>query len=316
MSREMPRQKAVVWGYRVANAAAQNLPESLGRLIFHAGGRIGMRMSKKGVPNANANFAQVLGQPEDSAAVRATVSEAVDRYATYWYEACRIGVMTEDEVDARMRADGVESIRADIAAGGGSVMVMPHMGNWDAAGNWMSSHGFRMVAVAEALKPRRLLELFMRSRAALGLKILPLEKGANVGARLAEHLADNWVVALVADRDLSGRGVEVEMFGRTRKLPAGPAALSLSTGAPLHVCGVYATDERGWHAVIGEALTIERTGNEREDVAALTREMARAFERVIAASPSDWHMFQRAWPGESRSDGSPTGGRVEADARS
>ena len=296
--RESPRQKMIVWGFRFADATAQALPEWLGRLIFNRFGRLGGRLSKVGVPNAYANFAQVLGRPEDSEVVRATVREAIDRYAAYWYEACRISVMDEDDFNARMTTDGVEHIRADMEAGTGSVMVMPHMGNWDAAGHWMAMHDFPMVAVAEALKPRRLLQLFMDSRAKLGLKILPLEKGAKVGEQLAAHLADNWVVALVADRDLSGRGIDVEMFGKVRKLPAGPAALAISSAAPLHVCGVYET-ERGWHATIGPALTFEPTGDEREDVAALTREMGRTFEKLIAASPSDWHMFQRAWPDPS-----------------
>ena len=34
----------------------------------------------------------------------------------------------------------------------------------------------------------------------------------------------------------------------------------------------------------------------REDVAALSRLMAERFERAIAAKPTDWHMFQPAWP--------------------
>ncbi|HZP90321.1 MAG TPA: phosphatidylinositol mannoside acyltransferase, partial [Actinomycetota bacterium] len=105
---------------------------------------------------------------------------------------------------------------------------------------------------------------------------------------------ENWIVALVADRDLSGRGVPVEMFGAPRRLPAGPALLSLSTGAPLLVCPVYTTPT-GWRIEIGERLTAPRTGSTREDVAALTRMMAREFERAIAARPVDWHMFQPAW---------------------
>jgi len=105
-------------------------------------------------------------------------------------------------------------------------------------------------------------------------------------------------VALVADRDLTGRGIEVEMFGATRRVPAGPALLSLSSGAPLVVCPVYTRDD-GWEVRIGEPLEIERTGVMREDVAALSRLMAERFERAIAAKPTDWHMFQPAWDGSA-----------------
>src|SRR6185503_1418079 len=79
--------------------------------------------------------------------------------------------------------------------------------------------------------------------AAGALRGAPPETG--VTRQLTELLADNWVVALVADRALGGRGVKVEMFGSTRTLPSGPAMLSLSTGAPLLVCPVSTTED-GW----------------------------------------------------------------------
>jgi KDO2-lipid IV(A) lauroyltransferase len=102
------------------------------------------------------------------------------------------------------------------------------------------------------------------------------------------------MIALVADRDFTGRGVEVEMFGRKRTIPAGPALLSLTTGAPLIVTPTYTTPN-GWRIEIREPLTIEPTGDKRADVRALTVLMARTFEEAIAAVPSDWHMFQPGW---------------------
>jgi len=102
-------------------------------------------------------------------------------------------------------------------------------------------------------------------------------------------------VALVADRDLGGRGVEVEMFGAVRKLPAGPALLSIRAGSPLLPCLVYTTDD-GWSCRISEPFEVERTGKTRRDVTALTTLLARHFERAIAAKPTDWHMFQPGWP--------------------
>src|SRR5262249_6275313 len=116
----------------------------------------------------------------------------------------------------------------------------------------------------------------------------------SAGLQLVQMLADNYVVALVADRDLGGRGVACEMFGRIRRLPPGPALLSLTSGAPLLSCPVYTTDD-GWVCRLSEPLEIERTGVVREDVTALTRLLAADWERAIAAKPTDWHMFQPAW---------------------
>ena len=115
-----------------------------------------------------------------------------------------------------------------------------------------------------------------------------------VARTLAGKLADGYIVALVADRDLTGRGVEVTMFGRMRRLPAGPALLSITTGAPLIVTPVFQTQD-GWRCVMTPPLTVDTTGDRRADVTALTQRMAEAFERAIASAPTDWHMFQPAW---------------------
>ncbi len=82
--------------------------------------------------------------------------------------------------------------------------------------------------------------------------------------------------------------------GAERSIPAGPALLSLTTGAPLIVTPTYTTPD-GWRIEIREPLTIEPTGDRRADVTKLTRLMARTFEEAIAAAPADWHMFQPAW---------------------
>ena len=48
---------------------------------------------------------------------------------------------------------------------------------------------------------------------------------------LAERLRDNRIVCLMADRDLTRSGVEVDFFGEPTRMPAGPAKLAIETGA-------------------------------------------------------------------------------------
>ena len=232
------------------------------------------------------NMAQVLGHPPDSPLVRSATRECFRLYARYWYETFALRAMPADEVNRRFSITGLEHIDRGLAAGRGIVMTLPHMGNWDAAGHWLAVNGYRMTAVAEELKPRSVFELFLRHRRALGM--------GRVAEQLVGLLAENHVITLVADRDLTGRGVAVEMFGGKRMLPAGPALLSLSTGAPLCVSAIYTTPE-GWHCHIDPPTEIDRTGVMREDVTALTHVIAKGFERHIAAAPVDWHMFQPAW---------------------
>jgi phosphatidylinositol dimannoside acyltransferase len=244
-----------------------------------------------------ANLARVLGHPPDSPLVRSATRECIRLYARYWYETFALRTMSVDEVNRRHTVEGREHLDAALAQGRGIVMALPHMGNWDAAGHWLCVNGYRMTAVAEELKPRAVFELFLRHRRALGMGIVPLGNGRPVGETLVRLLSQNEILTLVADRDLSNRGVDVEMFGARRKLPAGPAYLSLATGAPITACAVFTTEE-GWHTMIGPPLEIERTGTMRADVTALTTRLAAEFERSISAAPMDWHMFQPAWEAE------------------
>ena len=295
---ETRRETLGYWGYRSAEWLAMSLPERAGRRVFETLGRVAYRRLAGVRATVAANQARVLGAEPTDARVAHATREAFELYARFWFDAFRIRTMPVPEFNERVVMIGAENIDRALEAGKGCVCALPHMGNWDAAGHWFGANGYRIAAVAEELRPPRLYDLFLRHREELGMRIVGLTKEGHVGQQLKQLLSENWMVALVADRDLTGRGIEVEMFGATRRVPAGPALLSLSSGAPLVVCPVYTRDD-GWEVRIEEPLEIERTGVMRKDVAALSRLMAERFERAIAAKPTDWHMFQPAWDGSA-----------------
>lgn len=282
------------WTMRAAEWLGMRMPRELGLPLARLYQRVYFARAEQARETAARNLGRVLGHPPDSPLVQKATRECFLLYGRYWFETFALRTMPAEEVNRRFSVDGLEHVDRALAAGRGTILVLPHMGNWDAAGHWLCLHGYRMTAVAEELKPRSMFELFLGHRRALGMGIVPLSGGGHVAQTLIRLLGENHIVTLVADRDLTGRGVEVEMFGAPRLLPAGPALLSLTTGAPLSVCAVFTTD-RGWHTVIGPPVQVERTGETRRDVAALTTIIGEGFERFIAAAPTDWHMFQPAW---------------------
>jgi lauroyl/myristoyl acyltransferase len=272
------------------------LPRPVGLTLASAYHRVFFATANRQRDVVARNLSHVLGHPPDSPIVQAATRECFALYARYWYETFAVRTMAWEEVDKRFSIDGLEHIDHATEAGRGIIIALPHMGNWDAGAHWLCMRGYRMAAVAEELKPPEVFELFLRHRRALGMTIVPLSEGKRVGERLVQLLADNYIIALVADRDLTGRGVDVEMFGATRKLPAGPARLALGTGTPLSVAAVFTT-RKGWHCRILPPFEFEPTGEMRADVTSLTRLIAAAFERFISEAPTDWHMFQPAWDG-------------------
>lgn len=284
------------WYYRAAEWTATALPERLGRRMFEAAAGIQHSLKEGERRVVSANLARVLGKPPDSPEVRAAVREAFDSYARYWFDTFLLRALPPEEIRKRFQMKGLEHIDAALERGRGAVLGLPHLGNWDAAGRWMTMHGYALTAVAETLRPPRLFDLFLEHRRQLGVNIVPLADSRKVGEQLVSLLAKNELIALVCDRDLRNRGVDVEMFGARRKMPAGPALLSLSLDAPLIPVAMYDKEDLGWLCAIESPIEIERTGDMRADVAELTRALAARFERSISAAPTQWHMWLPAWP--------------------
>jgi KDO2-lipid IV(A) lauroyltransferase len=169
------------------------------------------------------------------------------------------------------------------------------MGNWDVSGLWLVAHHGRFATVAERLEPESLFDRFVEYRESLGFEIVPLTGGSRAPFDvLRERLRENRVVALVADRDLSHTGIQVDFFGEPTRMPGGPAMLAATTGAALLPCSVWFTADGGWGQCINPPVCIP-AGRLRDQVPAVTQAVAHVFETDIAAHPADWHMLQRLW---------------------
>lgn len=285
-------ETATYLSYRSMSWLAPLLPTRSGRSASAALGRVLYRIAPGVRATVAANQAQVLGRPPHDPLVQASTREAFALYARYWFDTFHALDWDDARVRDSFRFEGIEHVEKALADGKGVVIALPHTGNWDVGGRAMALRVAPIVSVAEHLNPEALFELFLEHRRRLGMEIIDLAS-EHVGRQLTQHLERNRIVALVADRDLSGGGVEVEMFGRSRRMPAGPALISLSAGAPL-LSGPTFTTRDGWVEVL-TPVSIEPTGRRKDDIIALTRALASQFERAISSAPADWHLFQPGW---------------------
>jgi lauroyl/myristoyl acyltransferase len=244
------------------------------------------------------NLAHITGEPASSARVRTLVVATYQSYARYWLETFRLVRESKEFFLDRFRVvTGEEHLDEVLSRGKGALVVVGHLGNWDAAGAWVGARGNRLVTVAEVLRPRRMFDFFVSHRARLGMTIYPAERGAVL--RLVEEVENGAVVAVVGDRDLKRRGPEVEFFGGRVTMPAGPASIALRTGVSPVVAGVYgvthSSGKRGWIAEISAPVELP-TATGPESVQELTQQIATLLEGFIRHRPEEWHMLQRFWP--------------------
>jgi KDO2-lipid IV(A) lauroyltransferase len=202
---------------------------------------------------------------------------------------------------------GHEHIIAGLERGKGVILALPHSGNWDVSGIWLVSRHGPFTTVAERLKPDSLFDRFVAYRESLGFEILALTGGHRPPMEvLAERLRQNRVVCLLADRDLSRGGIEVQFFGEPTRMPAGPALLAATTGATLHAVHSFYPNEQEWGQTVSPP--IELSGARlREQVTTGMQNLADLFAQRIAEHPADWHMLQRLWLADlpSRRDAEP-----------
>jgi phosphatidylinositol dimannoside acyltransferase len=146
------------------------------------------------------------------------------------------------------------------------------------------------------VEPPELFDWFVRTRTSLGMRVIALSPTA--GGEVLRAVRNNEVVCLLCDRDLTGDGVEVEFFGERTTLPPGPAMLALRAGAPLLPAGCYFRPDGHHETHILPPVPAERTGHIRDDVAAVTQQLAHRFEDLIREAPTHWHLLQPNWPSD------------------
>ncbi|MER5845259.1 MULTISPECIES: phosphatidylinositol mannoside acyltransferase [Streptomyces] len=299
--------------YGAGWATVKKLPEPVAVRLGRAVADLAWKRRGQGVRRLESNYARVV--PDASPERLAELSRAGMRsYLRYWMESFRLPAWSPERIANGIDIQDIHRVTDGMAAGKGVVLALPHLANWDLAGAWATTGlGIPFTTVAERLKPETLYDRFVAYREGLGMEVLP-HNGASAFGTLARRLRDGGLVCLVADRDLSASGVEVEFFGETARMPAGPALLAQHTGALLLPATLWYDDSPVMRGRVHPAVPVPESGTRAEKTSVMTQALADAFATGIADHPEDWHMLQRLWlkdldpardPGRDTREGTP-----------
>ncbi|WP_405710795.1 MULTISPECIES: phosphatidylinositol mannoside acyltransferase [unclassified Streptomyces] len=280
--------------YGLGWSAVKKLPEPVARALFRTIADQVWKRRGKSVLRLESNLARVV--PGASPARLAELSRAGMRsYMRYWMESFRLPTWSPARIKASIDVTDAHRLTDGLDTGRGVILALPHLGNWDLAGAWVTTDlKVPFTTVAERLKPETLYDRFVAYREGLGMEVLPHSGGAAFGT-LARRLRAGGLVCLVADRDLSASGVEVTFFGDTARMPAGPALLAQQTGALLLPVTLSYDDTPVMKARIHAPVEPPESGDRTEKTSSMTQALADAFAVGIADHPEDWHMLQRLW---------------------
>ncbi|MDQ3127792.1 MAG: hypothetical protein M3Q66_04955, partial [Chloroflexota bacterium] len=266
--------------YKVAPARAAQARRNLGRVAAvldeHESGSVRIRAAAR-----------------DPRALERLVVSAFRHDARYYLEVLRVPSLTPAIFDRQVIVETPETVEAAFA-GGAVIFVSAHLGPIELPGLYLAHRSGRtFVAPMETVDDPPLQAWFERTRGSLGVRIVGLRAARRA---LQAALKAGEPVGIVADRDIAGGGMPIELFGSPAPLPIGPALVAIESGAPLYAVGVRRlADGR----VAGRLLPIRiaTDGTRRERISATLRAMAVAFESLITDAPEQWSaVFFPIWP--------------------
>ncbi len=303
MSRDLlaahPRLKRVV--YRAMTDVAATIPYALAWVVAWGIGTLVWLIDGHGRRTVARNLAHLIPAACPDARARA-VRRSYTAFAVAVAESLRLHRLPHwllaPERLTLVDPYGVFLVRPRP---GPAVMVTVHS-NWELL--LAAAHRLNLVTQVEAIARTHgdpvIDHIFERRRAAVGCRSLLLDRAPLASLRA---LKDGRVLGLLGDRAYSslkgsGHGLRMQVAGAPMRVPSGPAALAVQTGAPVIPVALLRSGPLSFTLVVGKPLCADATLPKGAQVADLSARVTRALTRFIACAPAQWVAFHDAW--ESR----------------
>ena len=285
--RRPDRARLVRAAYRLGWRHGGRLPEPVVRALGSLAARVVVARGGVHVVRLRDNLTVLSGHPASDALLRAGIASYL---RTFW-EVLALPRWTGRETVGRVDLVNGPTVH-DAFASTGAVIALPHSGNWDLAGAWACLSGMPVTSVAEQLSAAE-YAAFLAFREGLGFEIWSHRAPGLVDA-LVDAVHRGRLVCLMADRNFSGRGVEVDFAGRRVTMPAGPAEVARRSGAALiptvaHYGGQPLRRGSRMRLVLGPVVPAQ-PGD--DGLVAMVQACADFFTAMLCDHAEDWHLMQ------------------------
>jgi len=235
------------------------------------------------------NLSRILPDPRDA---RKMTRRTFVRYAKYLVDYTRMDLLREDTFQSLVRHfEGKEYIDQALAQGKGGLILTAHLGNWEMGGVFLTLMGYPLTVVTAPDVEAQLHQYRIRLREGQKIRVVTLNDTLSSSLAILQALKANELVALLGDRDLLGKGVPVQFFGKRVYFPMGPGLLASLSEAPLIPTFVLIDEKDRYLCLAEPPIVLQRTGNRDEDLAENTQRIAAVMEKFIRAHPDQWYTF-------------------------
>lgn len=220
----------------------------------------------------------------------ADILKVFETYTRYYFEVLMLPFMSPGFLK-KVEVRGLEQLETALQNKKGVIILTSHIGNWDLAGAVMAQYSPYFGAVAEKLENKALFNFFTRTRQKKEVNVIASTHSAfrNIKKSLLEKNGQG-VVAILADRDMSGHGVPVTLFGKPTTIPQGPIEIAKETGTVLLPGALYYRGDDCYAKGFGPIIY-----SQSDSIEAIAQKVAIGVEKIISENPTQWCMLQPIW---------------------
>jgi KDO2-lipid IV(A) lauroyltransferase len=189
---------------------------------------------------------------------------------------------------------GIALFEALLKRGKGALVLTGHIGNWELAGSYLAARGLEVAAVVKPPSNPYVARQAEKARHRLGMQTIALPEARS---GVAAALAQNKVVALVADQGALRSATWAPFFGKLTRMPSGPGLFAALSGAPV-VFGAFIALPDGGYELFVELLEEGAVGDLRETSQRIAAAYLTRLEAAVRRAPEQYLWTHRLWRGE------------------
>ena len=186
---------------------------------------------------------------------------------------------------ATFRAHGAEQLFELRRRRQGAVLVLFHLGTWDAGGAYATALGFPLTVVMADEGMAAIRDLVVWARSQMGMRAVLASRSSRA---VLEALRQGELVALVADIPGATPGLEVGFLGHRTRISALPYRLAQHTGCPLIPVVAVRSPAGGYFIEVHRPLTVAGDGEPEREL----RPLLEVFEGAVRRWPEQWYPFE------------------------
>lgn len=255
---------------------------------------IGARILRRALAPATAALVANLGVVFPGESSRQLYRRALETYLSYAYDYVafvKALSWSRDEVLARFTYTHGERLQRAMAMGRGVILVTGHVGNWEAGGIVMRALGIPLTVVAMAEPDPHVNAYRLRIRESLGVDTLEVRQSLETPLLIRRKLAEQRVVALLADRHVDRDRVPVTFFGRRVEFLGTPVLLAYMTGAPIVPMTLVSQGRGRFLATPAEPIVVDHDAPRAQEMQRAAQIVADVLEAQIRTRPECWYQF-------------------------